>query len=334
MLVLPVIAIPNDLGLLSPAHCCGRTRLAPIMNAPPPSGRDRLTVNRITGAGDMSAVRAALAAMTAGPPPLPAVADLAPSLPQAGGVPGQWVNTTGRPAREAGVTLYAHGGGFEHRNAEFERVMACRLSTATGHAVRAVDYRLAPAHPFPAARDDVVMAYQSLLDQGVPASRALLFGESAGATLVLSALHTMRSQNVPLPRGVVAVSPITDLTLSSPSIDSPAGADVISRPVLERITAQYLDGAAPDQAPQSPLHGDLADLPPLLIVVGGDETLLDDARRFAEAASAAGTLVTLDIYQGMAHAFHLSALSETPPQVATTFLDRLTAWAMALPGVR
>ena len=82
MLVLPVIAIPNDLGLLSPAHCCGRTRLAPIMNAPPPSGRDRLTVNRITGAGDMSAVRAALAAMTAGPPPLPAVADLAPSLPR------------------------------------------------------------------------------------------------------------------------------------------------------------------------------------------------------------------------------------------------------------
>jgi hypothetical protein len=125
MLVLPVTVIPNGLGLLSPAHFCGRTRLAPVMNALPPSGRDRLTVNRITGAGDMSAVRAALAAMTAGPPPLPAVADLTPSLPQAGGVPGQWVNTTGRPAVEAGVTLYAHGGGFEHRNAEFERHGAC-----------------------------------------------------------------------------------------------------------------------------------------------------------------------------------------------------------------
>jgi len=334
MLVLPVTVIPNELGLLSrptrsPAHGCGRTRLAPVMNALSPSGRDRLTVNRITGVGDMSAVRAALATMAAGPPPLPAVADLTPPLPQSGGVPGQWVNTAGRPAVEAGVTLYAHGGGFEHRNAEFEQVMACRLSTATGRAVRAVDYRLAPAHPFPAAHDDLVMAYQSLLDQGAPASRALLFGESAGATLVLSALHTMRSQGVPLPRGVVAVSPITDLTLSSPSIDSPAGEDMISRPVLERITAQYLDGAAPDQAPQSPLHGDLADLPPLLIVVGGDETLLDDARRFAQAASAAGTLVTLDIYQGMAHAFHLSALSETPPQVAATFLDRLTAWTTA-----
>lgn len=134
---------------------------------------------------------------------------------------------------------------------------------------------------------------------------------------------------MPRPGGVVAVSPITDLTLSSPSIDSPAGEDMLARPVLEHITAQYLDGAAPDRAPQSPLHGDLADLPPLLIVAGGDEALLDDARRFADAASGAGTLVTLDIYQDMVHAFHLSALPETPPQVAVTFLDRLTAWTTA-----
>jgi virginiamycin B lyase len=107
---------------------------------------------------------------------------------------------------------------------------------------------------------------------------------------------------------------------------------MLARPVLEHITAQYLDGAAPDRAPQSPLHGDLADLPPLLIVAGGDEALLDDARRFADAASAAGTLVTLDIYQDMVHAFHLSALPEAPPQVAIMFLDRLTAWTTALPG--
>jgi virginiamycin B lyase len=240
------------------------------------------------------------------------------------------VNATERPAVDAGVTLYVHGGGFEHRNPEFEQVMAYRLSAATGRAAWAVDYRLAPAHPFPAALDDVVTAYQSLLDHGVPASRIVLVGESAGATLVLSALHAMRSRNMSRPGGVVAVSPITDLTLSSPSIDFPAGEDMLSRPVLEHITAQYLDGAAPDRGPQSPLHGDLADLPPLLIVAGGDEALLDDARRFAAAASAAGTVVTLDIYQDMVHAFHLSALPETPPQVAITFLDRLTAWTAAL----
>ena len=300
------------------------------MSVLPPSDGDRLTVNRITGADGMAAVRAVIVAMTAGPPPLPAGADLTPPLPQAGGVPGQWVNTTERPAVEAGVTLYAHGGGFEQRNPEFEQVMACRLSAATGRAVWAVDYRLAPEHPFPAALDDVVAAYQSLLDRGVPASRIVLFGESAGATLVLSALHVMRSRNMPRPGGVVAVSPITDLTLSSPSIDAPAGADMLSRPVLEHITAQYLDGAAPDRAPQSPLHGDLTGLPPLLIVAGGDEALLDDARRFAAAASAAGAHVTLDIYLGVVHAFHLSALPEIPPQAAITFPDRLTAWTTAL----
>jgi acetyl esterase/lipase len=241
------------------------------MSVLPPCDQDRLTVNRITGPGDMSAVRAVIVTMTAGPPPLPAGADLTPPLPRADSVPGQWVNATERPAVDAGVTLYVHGGGFEHRNPEFEQVMAYRLSTATGRATWAVDYRLAPAHPFPAALDDVAAAYQSLLDRGVPASRIVLVGESAGATLVLSALHAMRSQDMPRPGGVVAVSPITDLTLSSPSIDSPAGEDMLSRPVLEHITAQYLDGAAPDRAPQSPLHGDLADLPPLLIVAGGDE---------------------------------------------------------------
>jgi len=290
-----------------------------------------MTVNRIPpGPGGMSAVVAAIVAMRAGPPPLPVGADLAPPLPRADSVPGQWVNTTERPAVDAGVTLYVHGGGFEGRNPEFEQVMAYRLSAATGRAAWALDYRLAPAHPFPAALDDVVTAYQSLLDRGVPVSRVLLAGESAGATLVLSALHAMRSQDMPLPGGVVAVSPITDLTLSSPSIDSPAGEDMLSRPVLEHITAQYLDGAAPDRAPQSPLHGDLAGLPPLLVAAGGDEALLDDARRFADAASTAGTPVTLDIYQDMVHAFHLSALPEPPPEIAITFLDRLTAWTAAL----
>jgi acetyl esterase/lipase len=97
------------------------------MSVLPPCDRDRLTVNRISG--DMSAVRAAIVAMTAGPPPLPAGAELTPPLPQGGGIPGQWVNTTERPAVEAGVTLYAHGGGFEQRNPEFEQVMACRLGS-------------------------------------------------------------------------------------------------------------------------------------------------------------------------------------------------------------
>ena len=142
-------------------------------------------------------IRSALDSAATRGPHAPAGADLTPPLPRADSVPGQWVNATERPAVDAGVTLYAHGGGFEQRNPGFEQVMAYRLSAATGRAAWALDYRLAPAHPFPAALDDLVTAYQSLLDRGVPASRTVLFGESAGATLVLSALHVMRSQDMP-----------------------------------------------------------------------------------------------------------------------------------------
>lgn len=166
--------------------------------------------------------------------------ELAPgsaALPPSGGVPGQWMNATGRSPVDAGATLYVHGGGFEQRNPEFERAMAYRLSKATGRPAFAVDYRLAPDHPFPAAHDDVLATYRSLLEQGVSADRIVLLGESAGATIALSILHTMRAERTPSPPGMVAVSPITDLTLTSASIDSPAGPDMLDRSVLERIVA-------------------------------------------------------------------------------------------------
>jgi len=300
------------------------------MNAFPSRELEGPVVTRVTGPDDLATVVAAIGSLTAGGPPLPHDADGSPALPHTGGVPGQWMNATGRTAADAGVTLYVHGGGFEQHNPEFERVMAYWLSKATGRPVFAVDYRLAPAHPFPAAHDDVLGAYRSLLDQDVPASRLVLLGESAGGTLVLSALHTMRAERIPFPSGVVAVSAITDLTLSGRSIDAPAADDMLNRPVLERIVAQYLNGAAPDQAPQSPLHGDLSGLPPSLIVVGAGEVLLDDSHGYAHAAAAAGTPVALDVYEGMPHAFHVSLLTEPQPAVATIFLERLAAWTASL----
>jgi acetyl esterase/lipase len=157
----------------------------------------------------------------------------------------------------------------------------------------------------------------------VPAGRIVLFGESAGATLVLSVLQTMRVEEIAFPVGVAAVSPINDLGLGSGSIDAPAGPDMLDRTVLERIVAQYLGGAPADRAPQSPLHGDLGGLPPLLVAGGDGEALLDDARRYANA----DTTVALDVYEGMPHAFHMSALPEPPTRIAATLLERLAAWA-------
>ena len=135
---------------------------------------------------ESAAVRAAQMAVFTKPRVLDPDADLAPPLPVTGGVPGDWVTAAGWTP-DGGVTIYVHGGGFAHTNPSMGRIIAHRLSQATGRAAFRVDYRLAPAHPFPAAVEDVVAVYRSLLGQGVPAERVLLAGESAGGTLVLSA---------------------------------------------------------------------------------------------------------------------------------------------------
>ena len=283
-----------------------------------------MTTNRVTGPDTYETVLASLVAMGVEPPRLPDGADTSEPFPMP--VPGRWANATGGTAREAGAVLYVHGGGFEQRNPGFEHLMAYRLSETAGRPAFNVDYSLAPDHPFPAAHDEVVAAYRALLDAGVPAERTVLHGESAGATIALEVLLTLRDEGLPLPGAVVPVSPITDLTLASPSIDAPAGRDALDRKVLERIVAQYLGGRPGDQPPQSPLHGDLAGLPRMLVAVGSSEALLDDSRRYAEAASEAGVDVTLDIYEGMPHAFHMTVLAEPRPPVAATFLERLAAW--------
>lgn len=284
----------------------------------------RLTTNRVTGPDTFDTVLTALTGMSAGPPRLPPDADTAE--PFALPVPGRWVNASGRTPREAGVVLYVHGGGFEQRNPEFEHLMAYHLSKAAGRPAFNVDYSLAPEHPFPAARDEVFTAYRALLADGVPAERTVLFGESAGATIVLEMLLTLRADGVPFPGAVVPVSPITDFTLTSPSIDAPAGRDAIGREVLKHVVGQYLNGRPNDRAPQSPIHGDLEGLPRMLLAVGGDEALLDDSRRYAEAAAEAGVEVTLDVYEGMPHAFHIAVLPDPQLPVGAVFLERLSAW--------
>ncbi|WP_219414348.1 alpha/beta hydrolase fold domain-containing protein [Pseudonocardia nigra] len=153
--------------------------------------------------GESTAVRNSQMAVFTNPPVLDADADLSTPLDRTGGVPGTWVRARPgpRPVTDTGVTLYVHGGGFAHSNPPMERIMAHRLSLATGRPAFAVDYRLAPAHPFPAAVEDVVAVHRSLLEQGVPASRILFAGESAGGTLALSALLVLAAAGDPLPAG-------------------------------------------------------------------------------------------------------------------------------------
>ncbi|CAL9347165.1 Monoterpene epsilon-lactone hydrolase [Nocardiopsis dassonvillei] len=238
---------------------------------------------------------------------------------------GVWLNAPGA-SRERGAVLYVYGGGFVHRDPGLIAAAARRLSAATGRPALAVHHRLAPDHPFPAPLDDVVAAYRHLLAEGFAPEHIAVVGESSGGALTLSALLVLREAGDPLPAAVVTQSAVTDMTLSGPSLVSGSPGDPgVDRALIADLTGRYLGGAARDAAPQSPLHGDLSGLPPLLMVVGGAEALLDDTLRCAAAAHAAGTPVRVDVLEGLPHGFSLLALLDGDP-TGELLMERVAAW--------
>ncbi|MCL4744568.1 MAG: alpha/beta hydrolase [Burkholderiaceae bacterium] len=244
----------------------------------------------------------------------------------ADGVDACWVAAPGRsPDR---VLLYFHGGGFRVGSVRSHRGLIARISGAANCKVLGVDYRLAPEHRFPAPLEDAVAAYRWLLGQGY-APRCIAFaGDSAGGGLALSALLALRADRMPLPAAVVVLSPWTDLTASGESYESRARADPIhQRPMIEAMARSYLGESGDARDPlASPLFADLRGLPPVLVQVGGRETVLDDSRAFAARARAAGVEVELEIWEEMIHVFQQFA-DELPDagraiRAIGTFLDR------------
>lgn len=179
---------------------------------------------------------------------------------------GDWIAAPGTTG--TGVLLYLHARRFQFD--ELPGVFAGRLSEATRLPVL-LRYRLAPEHPYPATLEDVLDAYQALLDWGTPPGRIVLVGHSAGATLTLSALLALRQAGRPMPAGAVAISPITDFTFSGASMVSNADSDIMTRTELEQTRAAYLGGTDPATAPASPLADVPDGLPPLLIACGDSE---------------------------------------------------------------
>ncbi|HTZ25181.1 MAG TPA: alpha/beta hydrolase fold domain-containing protein [Streptosporangiaceae bacterium] len=230
-----------------------------------------------------------------------------------GGVAAEWVWAEGVPAER--VVLHLHGGGFRAGSPRGSRQFAGRLSRASGARVAVLDYRLAPEHPFPAAIDDVMASYRGLLDAGQPAASIAFGGESlGGGTLALAALPAARESGLPLPASAFALSPLTDLTLSSPAISDPAGRDPLARDARQFAEAvrDYLPRGQDPAAPLvSPLYADWSGLPAVHIEVGSSERLIDDARRLIERARLAGVTATLDVTEDAVHAFPATA-PETP----------------------
>jgi epsilon-lactone hydrolase len=221
------------------------------------------------------------------------------------GVPGEWSMVPGTdPSR---VLVFFHGGGYCSGSIRSHRRMATEAGRAAGVRTLAVGYRLAPENPFPAARDDALTAWHWLGKQGIDAAHIAVGGDSAGANLSVALINQLRADSEELPACAWLVSPWTDLTMSGSTMTTKDAVDpLMHKGYLQELANAYVPAGMESNDPRiSVLYADLHGLPPALIQVGSDETLLDDASRFAAAAGAADVPVTLEIWPHMIHAWHL-----------------------------
>jgi epsilon-lactone hydrolase len=221
------------------------------------------------------------------------------------GVKGEWSIVPGADASR--VLMFFHGGGYCSGSIASHRRMATEAGRAGGLRTLAVSYRLAPEHPFPAARDDALTAWRRLRAEGYPANRIAVGGDSAGANLTLSLVGELKRAGEDLPGCLWLVSPWTDLAMSGATLMSKSAVDpLIHKEYLEELAAAYAPAGMDRTDPRlSPLYADLKGLPPILIQVGSAETLLDDAVGLAAAAGEADVAVTLEIWPHMIHAWPL-----------------------------
>ncbi|MFZ5723071.1 MAG: alpha/beta hydrolase [Pseudomonadota bacterium] len=246
-------------------------------------------------------------------------------LQQLAGLPARRLAPRGAHAQRH--VLYLHGGGYIQGSGTSHTPLAAQVAQAARATTWLIDYRLAPEHPYPAAVDDALAAYEALLQKNIPAAAIALAGDSAGGGLALSTALAIRDTGLPLPAALALFSPWTDLTLSGASLQTKDACEPMLNPVwLDWAAGLYCGEAGdgrvtPRTAPGvSPLFADLAGLPPLLVQVGSDEVLLDDATFLAARARRAGVDVTLHEFPGLWHVFQAQAglLAEADAALAET----------------
>ena len=253
------------------------------------------------------------------PPPFVSVGPVS-----AGGVAAEWVSAG---TNADGAIMYLHGGAYAVGAPENYRDLSWRLAAASGLPVLLVDYRLAPEHPFPAALEDAHTAWRWLTEtRGV--RQVCVVGDSAGGGLALALAMGLRDAGGIVPRGVVGLSPWTDLSASGDSMQTNRDADpFIPADLVPRVATLYLQKTNARDPRVSPLFGDFAGLPPLQIHVGSTEVLLNDATRVAHKARAAGVSVDFRLWPDMSHVFYLfaSVVPEARQAIAqvSAFADRV-----------
>jgi len=221
-----------------------------------------------------------------------------------GGVKGEWVRA--RHARRDAALLYLHGGGYLLGSPKSHRHLAALLSEASDLPVFLPHYRLAPEHPFPAAVDDAVAAYEGLVQSQIVPQKIAIAGDSAGGGLTLATLVALRDKADTMPACAVAISPWADLSQGGESHRARKARDpIVGKEGLDEMAAAYLGTADPKEPLASPLYADLQGLPPLLIQVGSEEALHSDAVEVWKKAEAAGVDVSFESWGKMVHVWHV-----------------------------
>lgn len=236
-------------------------------------------------------------------PRFPLAEDVQCEAVDAGGVPGEWISTPEAIGEK--VLYYLHGGGYVKCSVNTHREMISRLARAAGARALAINYRLAPENPFPAAVADATAAYRWLLSTGVDPARVVIAGDSAGGGLTVATLLALRDADEPLPAAGICISPWVDMEGLGESMNTKAGVDPrVARDDIAYMGKAYLGGADPRTPLAAPIYADLRGLPPLLIQVGTAEVLLDDSTRLAQRAKSAGVDVMLETWEDMIHVWH------------------------------
>jgi acetyl esterase/lipase len=220
------------------------------------------------------------------------------------GVPAEWTWTAAAdPTR---VVLYLHGGGYVFGSILSHRHLVAEIGRATGSRTLAIDYRLSPENPFPAAVDDALASYRFRLERGFDPRHIALVGDSAGGGLVVSTLVAIKEAGLPQPVCGWVISPWVDMEASGETFVSRSDTDpMVKREIIVNFAQTYLNGADPRSPFASPIHADLRGIAPLLIHVGASEVLLDDSLKLARTAGAADVSVRLEIWPEMVHIWHV-----------------------------
>ncbi|MBK5438629.1 alpha/beta hydrolase [Pseudomonas sp. TH32] len=223
-----------------------------------------------------------------------------------GGVPGMVVVPDGLEGDR--VLLYIHGGGYVGGSPRGYLSLAGHFAKLLGAKVYLPDYRLAPEHPFPLPIDDTLRAYRWLLDQGNDPRSIVFSGDSAGGAMVVSVMVKARNAGLPLPAGGAALSPWANLEHTGASLDSRDGLDPqASRAGLTLLAKAFLNGVLPNNPDASPVFADVRGLPPILVQIGENEVMLSDAMRLATHLGENRVRVSLEVWPGMFHVWHLFA---------------------------